>query len=34
MQIRNCWKRIFHSLIIRPGGFSVTKRELHGLNPI
>src|SRR6266480_2090135 len=34
MQIRNCWKRIFHSLIIRPGGSSVTKRELHGLNPI
>jgi hypothetical protein len=32
--IRNCWKRIFHSLIIRPGGFSVTKRELHGWNRI
>jgi hypothetical protein len=34
MRIRNCWKRIFHSLIIRPGGFSVTKHELHGWNRI
>jgi hypothetical protein len=34
MQIRNCWKRIFHSLTIRQSGFSVTKRELHGWNPI
>jgi hypothetical protein len=33
-QIRNCWKRIFHSLTIRPDGFSVTKRELHGWNRI
>jgi len=29
-QIRNCWKRIFHSLTIRPNGFSATKRERHG----
>jgi hypothetical protein len=29
-QIRNCWKRILHSLTIRPNGFSATKRELRG----
>jgi hypothetical protein len=30
MRIRGCWKRIFHSFIIRPSGFSATRRGLHG----
>ena len=34
MPIRACWKRIFHSLIIRESGFSARPRGLHGWSRI
>src|ERR1700736_3934499 len=34
MRIQGCWKRIFHSLIIRRSGFSATARGLRGWSRI